>query len=920
MGDYARAEPLLRHAAEIYKKAFGEDRAEYATSLNNLGELYRAMGVYARAAALLRRAMEIRKKAVGEDHPNYAISLNNLGSLYQDMGDYARAEPLLRRAAGNTKKRLGENDPAYAASLNNLGWLYKATGDGASAEPLLRRAAEIWKRALGEDNPHYAAGLSNLALLYMDMGVYGRAEPLLRGAMEIRKKALGEDHPDYATNLMNLGTLYQHMGDYARAEPLLRRAIEIYKKALGGDHPSYATSLNNLGTLYDNMGEYARAEPLLRRAVEVNKKGLGVDHPAYAVSLSNLGSNLMGMGDDARAEPLLKEALDRTTAWVGASAPAVGERQWLELLASLRRDLDAYASLAVDTRASATDLYRYVLDWKGAADARQTEARMSRDQPELRPALDQLARTSAQLAQLAFTSSSPARHSAWRRQLDQLRERKENLEADLAARSAVYCQKRRSLVAGPDEVAAALPAGTTLVDLIDYTHFIPPKHGEGKFRRERRLLAFVSRRGRSVTPVPLGAARPIGEAVATWRQALNDRRPDDLNHAATELGRRVWGPLRSHLVDAHTVLIAADGALMYFPFAALPGSKPASYLIEDVALGYVASGRSAIEALAGQDGPPARGLLAIGDVDFQAEPGRSAPPVPGVIASPLVAHRGGFQPLPGTGPEARLARDLFLATFIGQPADLLTGPAPTEGEIKRRLDGGRLRLVHLGTHGFFESPARIAALRAAVRHEGLVAMMPNPVRDDDHAFDLAPLLRSGVVLAGGGRAPDEGQLDVTSGAPPREDGILTAEEVQSLDLRGTDLVVLSACETGLGKGVYGQGMLGLQRAFQVAGARAVVASLWKVNDAATSVLMEQFYTNLWVKKMPKLEALRQAQITVLKNPRLVTARQAELDKKRGIGEKPEKLPDGGRIAQTKPGEARSDPSLWAAFVLSGDGR
>jgi CHAT domain-containing protein len=146
-----------------------------------------------------------------------------------------------------------------------------------------------------------------------------------------------------------------------------------------------------------------------------------------------------------------------------------------------------------------------------------------------------------------------------------------------------------------------------------------------------------------------------------------------------------------------------------------------------------------------------------------------------------------------------------------------------------------------------------------------------------------------------------------------------AEQVQSLDLRVTELVVLSACETGLGALEYGQGVLGLQRAFQSAGARAVLASLWKVDDAATSVLMEQFYTNLWVKKMPKLEALRQAQITVLKNPGLVRARQAELAK-RGIGEKAEKLPQGGRVAAPGADGPRSDPSLWAAFVMSGDWR
>jgi CHAT domain-containing protein len=249
-------------------------------------------------------------------------------------------------------------------------------------------------------------------------------------------------------------------------------------------------------------------------------------------------------------------------------------------------------------------------------------------------------------------------------------------------------------------------------------------------------------------------------------------------------------------------------------------------------------------------------------------------------------------------------------------------------------------VVHLATHGFFESPARIAALRAEVRREDPLALplrAASPGKDErdlaltrpfprgvggvrvrpgeeEPDFALTPLLRSGVVLAGGGRDPGAGLPDPSTEAPPREDGILTAEEVQALDLRGTELVVLSACETGLGVAEYGQGVLGLQRAFQAAGARAVVASLWKVEDAATRVLVEQFYTNLWDKKFPKLEALRQAQLTVLNDPGLVD--QA----RRGVGETPEKLPEGGRIVPSARSDTRSDPALWAAFILGGDGR
>jgi CHAT domain-containing protein len=220
-------------------------------------------------------------------------------------------------------------------------------------------------------------------------------------------------------------------------------------------------------------------------------------------------------------------------------------------------------------------------------------------------------------------------------------------------------------------------------------------------------------------------------------------------------------------------------------------------------------------------GTASGGLLAACAIDFQADPGRA---VPSPVAHPslvLAAERGGFGPLPGTQAEGELAYDLFRQAFPGKEALLLTGREPTEAEIKRRLDGGNWRTVHLGTHGFFESPARIAALRTTVHRDQPFALASKPRAADDDAavLALAPFLRSGVVLAGGGRAPDPASSDPLSAAPPGEDGILTAEEVQSLDLRSTELIVLSACETGLGQMRPGQGVLGLQRAFHAGGRR-----------------------------------------------------------------------------------------------------
>jgi CHAT domain-containing protein len=567
--------------------------------------------------------------------------------------------------------------------------------------------------------------------------------------------------------------------------------------------------------------------------------------------------------------------------------------------------------------AQALDLYRRVLDWKGARGIRQMEALLARDRPELRPVLEELASIRTRLAELAFTEPDPARRDVWRKQLDVLLKRKGDLEVDLGQRSAVYRAGVRAARIGPAEVAAALPAGTALVDLVVYSHdrWLPAGKGQSE-RTLRRLLAFVVRPRRPVVCVVLGEEVAVVAAVVDWHWALLTRQPEALDRAAGTLGSLVWEPLRRDLGDARTVLVAQDWPLSIFPLAALPGSRPGSYLIEHMAIGYVGSATEAAAQLSSPANTASGGLLAAGAIDFRADPGRAAST--SAARGSFVAsaeERGAFRPLPGTRLECELARDLFRRAFPKEQAVLLTGGEATEGEIKSRLDGGRWRAVHLATHGFFESPDRVAALRARTgREHSLPLASPHGPADETDAFGLTPLLHSGVVLAGGGRAPVPGRPEASS-----EDGILTAEEVLSLDLRRTDLVVLSGCETGLGQGRYGQGLLGLQRAFHAAGTRSVVASLWKVDDAATSVLMEHFYTNLWVREMPRLEALRSAQLTVLRHPELVQTRRDDLAR-RGIDEAPKKLLPGGPAARPTPRGARSDPSIWAAFVLSGDGR
>jgi CHAT domain-containing protein/Tfp pilus assembly protein PilF len=925
-GDYVKAERLGRQAVEIRKRALGENHPLYAQSLEVLAVVYRQMGDLAKAEPLYRQAREIKKRAVGENHLVYADSLNNLANLYKEMGELAKAEPLHRQALEIRKRVLGENHPDYAASLNNLANLYKNMRDFAKAEPLYRQALEIRKRVLGENHSNYAGSLNNLANLYKNMRDYRKAEPLYRQALEIRKRMLGENHPLYAQSLDNLANLYEETGDYTKAEPLHRQALEIRKRALGENHPDYADSLNNLAVLYRDMGDYAKAEPLIRQALEIKKRSVGEQNPDYARSLNNLARLYYAQGQLAAAEQCYSQELALLARWTQEGLAAVGERQRIRLLSGHGAALDHYLSVAPAAGIKTEAIYRQVLAWKGAVDALQDEDRLARDQPELKATLVQLEQARARLAQLAFTAPPAGQRQSFLQQLDALRDRKENLESDLARKSAAFRQVQETWRLGAAEVAAALPPGTVLVDMLYYNHYSPPQGGKGPFRREGWAVAFVLRRGQAPMLVPLGDPRAIDQLVRAWRQALELGRPASMT-AARALRRHVWEPLEPHLEGATTVLVIPDGALTQFPLAALPGHRPDTYLLEDLTIGYVSSAHRLVETLAAPaDGAPRRpgadaaGLLAVGGIDYVADPGPAVPtepaPTPGVpVADP---PRSVFGALAGTGPEVRRIGQLFDASFPRQHALVLTGAAPTEATLKQQLRR-QWRHLHLATHGFFESPARVAAIRAGVNSEefgpeGAVGS------EESASLAMAPLLHSGVALAGAGRMNQDAGPGAQGSLPDREDGILTAEEVQAMDLRGTDLVVLSACETGLGKLEHGQGVQGLQRAFQAAGARAVVASLWKVDDAATTLLMEQFYANLWSKKLTKLEALRQAQLTVLNDLTLVFARRFELAASLRIDEKAVKQPNFRPVLPPNVRAPRSDPALWAAFVLSGDGR
>lgn len=825
------------------------------------GRLREALPPAQQAVALLRQTL-------GDEHSDYGAALGDLGSLYHALGQWAEAEAPLARAVEISRK----NDASglgHATALGNLAGLYCSMGDYARAAPLARRAMQITQSVRSRSHPDTATSLNNLGGIHYAQGEYTKALPLFREALEIRQKTLGPTAPEVAASLNNLAGVHQSLDQFAQAEPLYQQALELSRQE-GPISLRTADALNNLASLHRAMGRYGEALPRFEQSLDIRRSVLGPRHPLVAASLNNLAALYRSKGEPNRAAECYRQALESFEAILDNTLGVLSERQQLALCRSLRQTLDGYLSVVAQSSQPDAWEYRYVLRWKGAVFVHQRQSRLAALQPEFAPLLAALQETSSQLASLAMAVPDTRQQDAWRRELLEAVRRKERLEATLARQSEPFRASRRQ--ATPEQLQAALPANVTLVDFLEYAHSPVGTAGAKEPAAAGHLMAFVVRPQGAIVRVSLGPCRGIHEAIGLWRKSFGRTR--EAAHAASELRRLVWLPLEPHLGKVLTVVVSPDGLLARFPLAALPGSTPESYLIEERAVAVIPVPQALPTLLESRSDPTikqAASLLLVGDVDYDASP---------AAASERSSRPDGqirFPALENTRGEMLAVRDSFERAYPDSQVRMLRGSGASRTAFCAAAP--KFRYLHVATHGFFATSKEAGA--------------PGPTLSATTASELSafyPGLLSGLALAGANRSE--------SG---RQDGILTAEQVASLPLEQVEVAVLSACETGLGSLAAGEGALGLQRAFQLSGARTVAATLWPISDRSTRTLVERFYQNLWVQRLGKLEALREAQLWMLHH-----------DDDRGLAIVP-------ADPNSRPPH-RSPPFIWAPFVLSGDWR
>jgi tetratricopeptide (TPR) repeat protein len=920
LGDYAKAEPLHLRALAIKEKSLGPEHPNVAASLNNLASLYDDLGDYAKAEQLYLRALAIREKSFGPEHREVAAFLNNLASLYIHMSEYAKAEPLYLRALAIKEKSLGPEHPEVATSINNLAVLYRYNGDFAKAEPLYRRAVAIHEKSLGPEHPKVASSLDNLAALYVALGDYAKAEPLHLRALAIREKSFGPEHHDVAGSLNNLASLYSKKGDYAKAEPLYLRALAIQEKALGVDHPEVANPLNNLAELYRERGDYVKAESFYQRTLAVREKALGPEHPFVAHSVYDLAVLYRDKGEYAKAEPLFRRALAIMENTAGPEHPyipefldgmavlyaakgdfaqavtvqaransvsernltrnlAIGsERQKLAYLALFTKETDFTFSLhsqCVPRDPQALDLaFTTLLRRKGRGldvMADTIGALRRRAAPEDQVLFDQLAEARSQLAALALKELGTGKPETYRARLTSLKDRVEELESALSARSPDFRAQAQPVTVAA--VQSSLPAGGVLVEFAVYT---PQDPRNNKNKLPPRYLAYMLAAQGRPKWTDLGEVAPIDRAITAWRQALRNPRRRDVKRLARVVDEKVMRPVLAlaqlGFGSPRRLLIAPDGQLNLVPFAALV-DRQGRYLVERYSINYLISGRDLLRSPAPR--PNNQGTVIVADPDYGDAgdviaskshdvglPSESFGvwriKLPGVAArsrdvglpTGLPQSAGSnhnlsqiyFPPLKGTADEA-----LALKTILPQ-ATVFTRGLATEAALKQLHSPS---ILHVATHGFFLGDQKIRL----VGGRDLSVDTVQSVETSNQPIEN-PLLRSGLALAG----VNQGMGRADQG----DDGVLTALEAAGLDLFGTKLVVLSACDTGVGEVKNGEGVFGLRRALSLAGSETQVMSLWPVSDLGARDLMIEYYKAL-ERGEGRGDGLRRVQLEMLRS-------------------------------------------------------
>jgi CHAT domain-containing protein len=846
-----------------------------------LANYYSELDDLKQSVQLSVEALNISERIYGKRHPEYATSLDNLAWRCSESGDYSEALRLATEALNIREELCGKMDPIYALSLNNLAIYNSHLGNYVEAIRLGTEALNIREKLYGTMHPDYATSASNLAIYEAELGNYGKAIHFNTIALHVRGKLYGKDNLSYASSLNDLAFLNYRFRNYDEAIRLGTESLKIIEKISEKNGLTYALFLNNLSAYNHACSNYTESIRFGTEALNIREKLLGKEHPDYAVSLNNLALTNLYSGN-------VEKGLQY-------------EVQYCNLLIDLI--CQSFSGLATDERAIYWDKYKvtFLSDLPSFAYKYNSQQFLSTAYSGLLFGKGLLLNATNELLQnIMGNDNTEANHiigdlRANRHKLNQQLDR-------LVSKRILSTDSLNKVISGLEHKLLTISK-----EYGDYTKNlrIDVKDVQAKLTKNDIAVEFASFEVNDTTIYCAYLLKPEYESPkmkVCLKQTDQDVFADA--YSKTDLSKAIWGTLADELVGVKNIYFAPSGELYNIAIESLPDWEDSTKLVSDRWNFYRLSSTRELALI--KDKNQIKKSVVYGGLKYDTDTAtivrdsKKYGPRDFTAFSSSIADslnlRNGVVDLPGTKIEANAIDSKLRAVNID---DIVrTDTIGTEASFKS-LSGQKKNLLHIATHGFYwtETEAKNAA--------NLSFLLGN---DEKRYQEDKALTRSGLLFAGANNAL-KGQ-PLPDGV---DDGILTAQEISQLDLRGLDLVVLSACETGLGE-ITGDGVFGLQRGFKKAGAQSIMMSLWKVDDEATQMLMTQFYTNLTSgksKRQSLLDAQRylreyEVEETVATNGNLTPFQKKQLEKQgKSIEQKTE----------TRKIRPYSDPRYWAAFIL-----
>jgi CHAT domain-containing protein len=849
-GKYDDAIARVEEAVTLAGKAVGPDDAYLGILNTQLSGSLWAKGDFSKAQTTAERAIEIARRDPQPNEPQTAMALDALALVYRVTEQGPKAEETLKRLIAMMQESVGDEHPRMVPYRAQLAWQYGHRGDFNDDILELQHAIRIADKVLEPDDFWAIALRHNLGDIYLNLDDLDHAEPLTEEALVRMEKKYGADHPNVALPLRNLGSIARERKQYARALELFERAEKIYEKTVGLQHPEAAGLLINIGNVYKDQGQFEKAEEYFKRALGILEISAGPYNRLTLMAIGSMQTVSAAEGKSAEAVAYSDRANQGFEKNIELNLATGSERDKLQYADSIEESKDRIVSINLQQAPqdkTATNLAATVVLQRKArvldslANSRATLREHLR--PEDEKLLDDLDGITNKLAELALRGPGKTTAPEYAKQFASLQKQREDLEAEISKRSEGFYEGSRAITLA--EVQAAVPANAALVEFTSYASFhpkAPDVHNE--LYGDRRYAAYVIPHQGDVYGRDLGSAKEIDRIVNALRQSLRDPQRSDAKATAMTAYAKILQPISTAFRGATHLILSPDGELQLLPFDALADAG-GRYLVERYLTTYLTTGRDLLRLKVAR--PSKNEPLIVAD-PFFGEPGSegvdetkaatksSRRTAPGGLRRSITVGQDlsaiYFAPLTGTAMEARSIKALF------PNAALLTGKQVTQEAINNVEAPS---VLHIATHGFFLEDSEAGKVDKTDSAKTQAGMVPEN-----------PLLRSGLALSGANVHKSGG-----------ENGILTALQASSLNLWGTKLVTLSACDTGIGEVKDGEGVYGLRRAFFLAGTQSLVMSLWPVSDAVTREMMVDYYTGL-KRGLGRGEALRQSELAMLK--------------------------------------------------------